>query len=72
MININFFDCFAGIGGFYQGALQIHSDAYQFQHVAFCEIDNAAQKLYKEVCVANGVQFIPDIKDIKTKKKLLA
>ena len=69
MINIKFFDCFAGIGGFYQGALRIHSDAYQFQHVAYCEIDSAAQKFYKAACATDAVQFISDVKDIKTKKK---
>ena len=68
MINIRFFDCFAGIGGFYQGALSIRSDLYEFNHVAYCEIDSAAQKFYKAACAAEGVQFISDVKDIKTAK----
>lgn len=68
MITIRFFDCFAGIGGFYQGAKQIVSDKYQFQHVAYCEIDSAAQRFYKSACVTDGVQFISDVKDIRTNK----
>lgn len=65
---IRFFDCFAGIGGFFQGAKQIISDKYEFQHVAYCEIDSAAQSLYDALCSADGIQKIEDVKGIKTKK----
>lgn len=68
MINIRFFDCFAGIGGFYQGALQIKSDLYKFQHVAYCEINHAAQRFYRAACAADSVQFISDVKDVRTNK----
>ena len=65
---IRFFDCFAGIGGFYCGANQISSDQYEFRHVAYCEIDKNAQRFYDTACSSEGVQKIPDVKDIKTKK----
>lgn len=68
MTDIKFFDCFAGIGGFYQGAMQIQSDIYDFQHVAYCEIDNSAQRFYKVACASDDVQFISDVKDIRTFK----
>lgn len=65
---IKFFDCFAGIGGFYCGANQISSDQYEFRHVAYCEIDKSAQRFYDTACSSDGVQKIQDVKDIKTKK----
>lgn len=68
MIDIKFFDCFAGIGGFYQGALRIKSNLYRFQHVAYCEIDTAAQRFYKLACANESTQFISDVKDIRTNK----
>ena len=43
---IRFFDCFAGIGGFYCGANQISSDQYELRPVAYCEIDTNAQRFY--------------------------
>lgn len=65
---IRFFDCFAGIGGFYCGANQIKSDKYEFRHVAYCEIDKSAQRFYDVACSSDGIQKIQDVKDIKTKK----
>jgi DNA (cytosine-5)-methyltransferase 1 len=65
---IRFFDCFAGIGGFYQGAMRIKNDKYSFKHVAYCEVEKNAQRFYEKACAAEGVQFISDVKDIKTKK----
>lgn len=50
---IRYFDCFAGIGGFHCGAQEIKSDRYEFSHVAFCEIEKNAQKVYEATCV-NG------------------
>ena len=67
---IRFFDCFAGIGGFYCGANQIKSDKYEFRHVAYCEIDKSAQRFYDVACSSDGIQKIQDVKDIKTKKNL--
>lgn len=69
MTEIKFFDCFAGIGGFYQGAMQIKSNTYSFKHVAYCEIDSSAQRFYKAACASDSVQFISDVKDIQTYKK---
>lgn len=43
---IKYFDCFAGIGGFHCGAQRIDSPKYEFQHVAYCEIDKNAQAFY--------------------------
>jgi len=65
---IKFFDCFAGIGGFHCGASQIHSDQYTFNHVAYCEIDDTARKLYDQVCTKKGVQVISDVTSIRTHK----
>ena len=53
---IRYFDCFAGIGGFHCGAQEITSDRYEFSHVAFCEIEKKAQKVYEATCVNGSVQ----------------
>lgn len=66
--NIRFFDCFSGIGGFYQGATQIQSEKYTFSHVAYCEIDSTAQKFYDLACGGTDVQRISDVTAIKTVK----
>lgn len=68
METIRFFDCFAGIGGFYQGAMGIDSSKYKFEHVAYCEFEKNAQNLYENTCNATNIQKINDVKDIKTKK----
>lgn len=65
---IRFFDCFAGIGGFYQGAQQITSNNYNLSHVAYCEIEDNARRVYEIACNASCVQKIEDVQDIKTKK----
>ncbi len=65
---IRFFDCFAGIGGFYHGANQIKSSKYEFQHVAYCEIDKNAQLFYDRACSSAAIQKIEDVKNIKTHK----
>ena len=65
---IRYFDCFAGIGGFHCGAQKINSELYHFSHVAYCEIEENAQKLYETACVTDGVQKIDDVKSIKTKR----
>ena len=65
---IRYFDCFAGIGGFHCGAQQIKSKKYKFSHVAFCEIENNAQKLYEKACVSGDIQKITDVTDIKTNR----
>ena len=49
---VRFFDCFAGIGGFYCGANQIKSDKYEFRHVAYCEIGDC-----REDCVNLNCQI---------------
>ena len=68
MEEIRFFDCFAGIGGFYQGAVAIDSEKYSFKHVAYCEIDDKAQRFYDVACSSNEIQKIGDVKEIKTNK----
>lgn len=65
---IRFFDCFAGIGGFYSGAESIISDKFNFQHVAYCEIEENAQKFYDCACSSDDVQKIDDVKKIRTNK----
>lgn len=65
---IRYFDCFSGIGGFHCGAQAIRSSQYVFSHVAYCEIETNAQKLYESACVTNNVQRIDDVKNIMTKK----
>ena len=65
---IRFFDCFAGIGGFYQGAMRINGDEYSFEHVAYCEVEKNAQRFYEKACVTEPVQMISDVKDIRTNK----
>jgi len=65
---IRFFDCFAGIGGFYCGAKQIHSTKYSFDHVAYCEVDPTAQRFYDVACDGTDVQKIADVTTIKTHK----
>jgi len=65
---IKFFDCFAGIGGFYQGAMKIKSEKYALKHVAFCEVDTTAQKFYAAACGAEGIQKIDDVQKVKTNK----
>lgn len=65
---IRYFDCFAGIGGFHCGVQQIKNEYYEFSHVAYCEIEENARKLYSEACVNGDIQAIKDVKDIKTKR----
>ena len=65
---IKFFDCFAGIGGFYQGAKRLTSDKFEFEHVAYCEIEPNAQKFYAKACASKGVQQITDVTNVKTGK----
>ncbi len=65
---IRYFDCFAGIGGFHCGAQAIKSDKYSFSHVAYCEVEPNAQKVYEIACKAKKVQKIDDVKDIQTRK----
>lgn len=65
---IRYFDCFAGIGGFHCGAQQIESDRYRFSHVAYCEVEKNAQKVYEVACQAKDVQYINDVQVIKTHK----
>ena len=65
---IRYFDCFAGIGGFHQGAQQIKSEKYSFSHVAYCEVEKNAQKVYEKACNAGNVQKIDDVCSIKTFK----
>lgn len=65
---IRFFDCFAGIGGFYQSAKRVVSEQYELRHVAYCEVDPSAQKFYDAACASEGVQKIQDVQTIKTKK----
>lgn len=65
---IRYFDCFAGIGGFHQGAQSIISDKYSFEHVAYCEIDKYAQLFYKKACASEETQFISDVTSIMTQK----
>ena len=65
---IRYFDCFAGIGGFHQGAKRIESDKYKLQHVAYCEIDPFAQSFYDAACATPGIQKIGDVTHIKTKR----
>lgn len=65
---IRYFDCFAGIGGFHCGAQEIKSDRYEFSHVAFCEIEKNAQKVYEATCVNGSVQKIDDVQKIQTRK----
>lgn len=67
---IRFFDCFAGIGGFYQGAESIKSEKYSFKHVAYCEIEKNAQMLYEAACSTTDVQKINDVRDVRTHTKL--
>jgi len=66
MEDIKFFDCFAGIGGFYHGANRISN--YPFRHVAYCEIDDSARVLYEKMCGGGKIQAISDVKSILTKK----
>ncbi|SDB13173.1 DNA cytosine methyltransferase [Butyrivibrio sp. INlla16] len=68
METIKFFDCFAGIGGFYQGAMRIKSSAYKFEHVAYCEFEKNAQMLYEKACSGEQVQRIDNVENVKTKK----
>lgn len=65
---IKYFDCFAGIGGFHCGAQKINSDKYMFEHVAYCEVETNAQKVYEVACNAKNIQKINDVRDIATKK----
>lgn len=65
---IRYFDCFAGIGGFHCGAQQIKSDKYKFSHVAYCEVEKNAQKVYEVACNAESVQKIDDVQNIQTRK----
>ena len=65
---IRFFDCFAGIGGFYQGARKIKNKKYSFEHVSYCEIEKKARDFYKIACSSDGIQEIEDVKEIKTYK----
>lgn len=65
---IRYFDCFAGIGGFHCGAQKINSDKYMFEHVAYCEVETNAQKVYEVACNAKNIQKINDVRDIATKK----
>lgn len=65
---IKYFDCFAGIGGFHCGAQQIKSNKYEFSHVAYCEIEPNARKVYEMACNTKDSQRINDVKEIKTKK----
>ena len=53
---IKYFDCFAGIGGFHCGAQKINSDKYTFEHVAYCEVETNAQKVYEVACNAKNIQ----------------
>ena len=68
METIKFFDCFAGIGGFYQGAMKIESSDYKFEHVAYCEFEKNAQMLYEKACHGEQVQKIDNVENVKTKK----
>ena len=65
---IKYFDLFAGIGGFRTAAESLRSKAYNFKHVAYCEIDKQARELYNKAQKSNGIQVIEDAKDIKTNK----
>ena len=65
---IRYFDCFAGIGGFHCGAQRIKSDRYSFKHVAYCEVEANAQKVYEVACDAKNIQKINDVRDVATKK----
>ncbi len=65
---IRYFDCFAGIGGFHCGAQAIKSTNYEFEHVAFCEIEKNAQAMYQEACNARNIQKIEDVQKVKTYK----
>lgn len=65
---IKYFDCFAGIGGFHCGAQRIDSPKYEFQHVAYCEIDKNAQAFYDAACASQDIQKIRDVTQIKTFK----
>ena len=65
---IRYFDCFVGIGGFHRGTKQIKSNKYKFSHVAYCEVEKNAQKVYEKTCCAGNVQKIDDVKDIRTHK----
>lgn len=65
---IRFFDCFAGIGGFYCGAMSINNPKFNFKHVAYCEIEKNAQKFYDTVYTTKNIKKINDVKEIKTKK----
>lgn len=65
---IRYFDCFAGIGGFHCGVQNIDSDKYCFEHVAFCEVEKNAQKMYEKLCCSGNIQKIDDVTNIKTNK----
>jgi len=65
---IRYFDCFAGIGGFHCGTQQIQSEKYEFSHVAYCEVEKNAQRMYEVACNAQNVQKIDNVMDIRTKR----
>lgn len=67
---IKYFDMFAGIGGFKLAADSIKNKNFKFEHVAYCEIDEQARKLYESVHKSKKVQVIADAKNIKTKKNI--
>jgi DNA (cytosine-5)-methyltransferase 1 len=67
---IKYFDMFAGIGGFKVAAEGISSNKFKFEHVAYCEIDENARKLYEVANNSKKVQVIEDAKDIMTKKNI--
>lgn len=64
---IRYFDMFAGIGGFKMAADSIKNTKFRFEHVAYCEIDHQARKLY-DAAHGSKAQVIVDAKDIRTFK----
>ena len=63
---LKFIDLFAGIGGFHEATK--HSDLkLKFQLTGFCELDNQAASLYKEVHNIENSMYIQDVKQISTK-----
>ena len=67
---IKYFDMFAGIGGFKVAVDSISNTKFKFEHVAYCEIDEQARKLYEAVNKPKKAQVIVDAKNIRTKKNI--
>lgn len=65
-IKLRYFDLFSGIGGFRLAAETLKNTEFDFEHVAYCEIDPQARSLYDKFTGTEKIQIIDDANAIRT------